>query len=97
MKMLICCSCAGEAPGKQWWNRDTSYGICARCFRVWVAKMGFKQAVFSCGSPGIHHSPGAKPEDFPDNYTVNYTSLAYAGAFWAGCLLACLFCYLQRK
>lgn len=26
-----CACCGGEAYGAQWWNRDTGYGICAKC------------------------------------------------------------------
>lgn len=55
--ILRCACCGGNAPAKkQWWNRDTGYGVCARCFE-WIAKReGREQAEFSYGKPGIHHS-----------------------------------------
>ena len=28
---LICCCCNGETYGRQWYNRDTGYGLCSRC------------------------------------------------------------------
>lgn len=28
---LECCCCGGYAPGRQWHNRDTGYGLCADC------------------------------------------------------------------
>jgi hypothetical protein len=45
--------------GRQYWNRDTGYGVCHRCF-VWIAKReGFTQARRCYGRPGFHHSiPG---------------------------------------
>lgn len=56
MKILICCCCGGVAPGRQWWNRDTGYGICPRCFKLWVEKLGAEEAIRCCGQPGVHHS-----------------------------------------
>jgi hypothetical protein len=64
--ILICCSCGGLAPAKkQWWNRDTGYGICAACFLKWAAHDGLEEAIQSCGYPGIHHSMESKPYE-PD-------------------------------
>lgn len=57
MKNLRCCSCGGSAPGRQWHNRDTGYGICPRCFEAWIKKLGIEEAIHCCGMPGIHHSP----------------------------------------
>lgn len=28
---LECCCCGGGTTGRQWWNRDTGYGICVPC------------------------------------------------------------------
>jgi hypothetical protein len=60
MKTLwLRCSCCGDtAPAhKQWANRDTGYGCCARCFtEIFVAKYGMEEAVWLHGKPGIHHS-----------------------------------------
>lgn len=28
----LTCSCCGEGTrGRQWWNRDTGYGLCVKC------------------------------------------------------------------
>ena len=59
MRTLICCACGGPAPGKQWRNRDTGFGVCARCFAEWVKRYGLRDSCESCGFPGVHHSPGA--------------------------------------
>ncbi len=60
MKNLICAVCGGEAPGRQWWNRDQGYGICARCFEDVAKKEGRLRAIHSYGRPGVHHSPKPK-------------------------------------
>ena len=31
IRTLECCCCGAEAKGRQWWNRDTGYGICVPC------------------------------------------------------------------
>lgn len=28
---LTCCCCAAGTVGRQWWNRDTGYGLCETC------------------------------------------------------------------
>lgn len=28
---LTCCCCGGGLWGRQWWNRDTGYGLCNGC------------------------------------------------------------------
>lgn len=54
---LICCSCGERAPARrQWWNRDTGYGICPSCFQTWVRKLGMEEAIRCCGVPGVHHT-----------------------------------------
>ena len=54
---LQCCSCGEPAPAfKQWWNRDTGFGICAKCFLKWTARDGLEDALQCCGRPGVHHS-----------------------------------------
>ena len=30
-KTLICCCCGKYCMGRQWWNRDTGYGLCWTC------------------------------------------------------------------
>lgn len=28
---LSCCVCGASTKGRQWWNRDTGYGLCEKC------------------------------------------------------------------
>lgn len=54
---LECCCCGCLAPAyKQWWNRDTGYGACKRCFDDSVAKYGLEVSEDYYGKAGVHHS-----------------------------------------
>lgn len=54
--MLQCAVCGTIAPGNQWWNRDTGFGCCFRCFLKQVQREGAAEAIKSYGVPTIHHS-----------------------------------------
>ncbi len=28
---LTCCCCGNSTWGRQWWNRDTGFGLCKKC------------------------------------------------------------------
>lgn len=34
VEFLTCCCCGGELWGRQWWNRDTGFGICPGCYQI---------------------------------------------------------------
>lgn len=52
-----CACCGGEAPSlKQWFNQDTGYAVCPRCFCLVANKESWAQAVDYYGHPGVHHS-----------------------------------------
>lgn len=57
IKNLECATCGGFAPAfKQWWNRDTGYGVCARCYSESVQKYGEEVSIDYFGQSGVHHS-----------------------------------------
>lgn len=31
IRRLICACCGSETKGRQWWNRDTGFGVCVPC------------------------------------------------------------------
>jgi hypothetical protein len=31
VRWLTCCVCGERCRGRQWWNRDTGYGLCEAC------------------------------------------------------------------
>jgi len=52
-----CAVCGGPAPAKkQWYNRDTGYGVCPQCFKEQVEREGLAKAENLYGKAGIHHS-----------------------------------------
>ncbi len=70
---LICASCSGLAPAKkQWFNQDTGYGICPRCWSKVLGRElivrgpieGLTWALKCYGLPGKHHSTDQKPNIF---------------------------------
>jgi hypothetical protein len=57
------CACCGQyTKGKQWWNRDTGFGVCEKCFIQSVERDGPAYSVSCYGHPGIHHSLAPVPE-----------------------------------
>jgi len=55
-KRLRCSVCGQAAWGRQWWNQDTGYGVCARCGDEWPAaskgELGDVERTF--GTRGIY-------------------------------------------
>lgn len=53
---LECCCCGQETIGRQWWNRDTGYGLCTKCAEI-ISKKEDAETMESCyGKPGIHYN-----------------------------------------
>jgi hypothetical protein len=53
----LTCACCGEyTKGRQWWNRDTGYGVCPSCYQDEVKRNGSIVAIDCYGKPGVHHS-----------------------------------------
>ena len=53
---LICACCGEKAPAKkQWWNRDTGYGICPACFQRVSAREGREAALLEAVQPEVPH------------------------------------------
>lgn len=55
VRELGCCCCGNSTRGRQWWNRDTGYGICVDCI-AYVRKHGESEAEIrdNYGLEGIH-------------------------------------------
>ena len=54
VRTLTCCCCGGETRGRQWWNRDTGYGLCVDC--IDFCHRGVNDATFAdyYGERGVH-------------------------------------------
>ena len=53
-KRLICCCCGESAIGRQWWNRDKGYGLCAACVHTLCPKMSPEEFHQFYGQRGLH-------------------------------------------
>jgi hypothetical protein len=57
IKRLICACCGASAMGRQWWNRDTGFGLCKKCADWIPAKynMDAEGMRLSYGVRGVHY------------------------------------------
>lgn len=53
IRELGCCCCGSSTRGRQWWNRDTGYGICVECLEFCGVAPGDNYAE-SYGYRGVH-------------------------------------------
>jgi hypothetical protein len=55
-KTLTCSCCGAVTRGRQWWNRDTGYGLCRSC-ADWLATREPAETVQFCyGTRGVHYA-----------------------------------------
>jgi hypothetical protein len=77
---MTCATCGQPARGKQWWNRDTGYGVCDSCVTEQLETCG-KQYVVECyGKPGKHHSMPPRPEQFREAFGKVYAVRLITGS-----------------
>lgn len=68
----LTCACCGESTlGRQWWNRDTGFGLCASC--IPLCQRGETPESFeqSYGKRGIHFDLPSDVETTGDIYAAN--------------------------
>ena len=58
-KLLICICCGKRAFGKQWWNQEDGYGLCAQCGKQ-LREKGEPRLEESYGIRGVHYDINAK-------------------------------------
>jgi hypothetical protein len=52
----LSCSCCGKATvGRQWWNRDTGYGLCTACIDFCARGENPESFEQLYGKRGIHY------------------------------------------
>ncbi len=67
MKRLTCACCGSGAYGKQWWNQDTGFGLCAAC-HSWILGRGItspEEISRAYGKPGEHYAVLLNQESIP--------------------------------
>lgn len=69
---LQCTVCGGHAGNfKQWWNQDTSWGICKTCAVSELAHYGPEEMRKTYGVEGVNYErlePALETEDANPNY-----------------------------
>lgn len=53
---LTCCCCGGRAYGRQWFGRDTGFGLCAACADWLVSRETPEEMRQNYGERGVHYS-----------------------------------------
>lgn len=53
-RRLTCCVCGEPCQGRQWWNRDTGYGLCQACGDTITLTHGAAEAEDMAGKRGVH-------------------------------------------
>jgi hypothetical protein len=62
VRNLTCCCCGARTRGRQWYNRDTGYGLCPKC-ADWVAGRESAEEMRSCyGVRGTHYCIPGEPD-----------------------------------
>ena len=57
VRSLQCCCCSQETLGRQWWNRDTGYGLCDKCCIFMENNAGEKENMKeNFGIKGVHYA-----------------------------------------
>ena len=54
VKNLTCCCCGNYTKGRQWWNRDSGYGLCVDCIDYCHRGITDKEFESCYGIRGVH-------------------------------------------
>lgn len=66
IRRMSCCCCGSATLGRQWWNQDTGYGLCADCPDWIQTRAGGKYAMDpqeferTYGKRGYHYGENLK-------------------------------------
>lgn len=56
IKELTCCCCGERTQGRQWWNRDTNFGLCVSCADR-ISQREDEESMLTCyGIRGVHYA-----------------------------------------
>jgi hypothetical protein len=63
VRNLECCCCGETTRGRQWWNRDTGYGMCLKCIAYVRSHGDTDEQIHDCyGVEGVHWNIDENPE-----------------------------------
>lgn len=62
VETMDCACCGGGCRCRQWYNRDTGYGICPRCGHESQVRDGEEVAIDYYGYEGIHWNINERKE-----------------------------------
>lgn len=54
VRRLTCCCCGAATRGRQWWNRDTGFGLCTDCIDFCARNTTPEDFQQSYGDRGVH-------------------------------------------
>lgn len=58
---LTCCCCGQVTRGRQWWNRDTGYGVCPKCADFIAERETPEEMASAYGERGVHYAIADAP------------------------------------
>ena len=56
VRYLTCACCGSETRGRQWWNRDTGYGLCLNCIKLVSSKISAEEMKSCYGYDGVNYN-----------------------------------------
>lgn len=58
VRRLTCCCCGKSTTGRQWWNRDTGFGLCIACVSYCHGRQPAAEFASCYGVAGVHYAIG---------------------------------------
>ena len=55
IQSLTCCCCGAETRGRQWYNRDTGYGLCPKCAQWIATRKTLEEMQENFGEAEVHY------------------------------------------
>lgn len=55
VRWLNCACCGERCRGRQWWNRDTGWGLCAACIDYTAERVPPEEHRSCYGERGVHY------------------------------------------
>lgn len=84
---LECCCCGNGTIGRQWWNRDTGYGLCQDCIGYnGVSNVAIGDTADSFGVRGYHWDIQTNPLEWDALWRLEKNNMPHSRLSRAGTL-----------